>query len=389
MIQISEQNCCGCSACANICPRHAISMKRDHKGFQYPEINFDLCVNCGKCEQICPFHNQFSISQNKKPLTQYIARSKNAETLRASSSGGLFTELSDEILRSGGVVYGAGFDSESRIIHQRAQNVEQRNRLRGSKYVQSDMACSFGELADDLNAGGTVLFSGTPCQTAAVYSYCKMKHICMDNLFLCDVICHGVTSPMVWEKYVSFIKKNYCGDEIQSVNFRDKAFGSGYNMTIKGSKGVYHKDDTIDPFIRIFTRNYAMRLSCNNCPMKKEDRMSDITIGDFQNERKYFPEYDDGKGISVVLINTEKGHSLFQAIHNRLDYKLCSFEQAKQINLYAQIPPSPKSAAFYQDVEKKSFERVLRKYTEQGLLNHIYGSSKRLAKKVIYGVLKK
>ena len=388
MINVTESNCCGCGLCAEVCPVNAIEMNIDECGFLYLKINMDKCIGCNKCEKVCSFVEEYTIHETKKPIGQYIARTTNDEILQHSSSGGLFSELSDWIIKQNGSIYGAGFDSKQNVIHKRAINIEQRNSLRGSKYVQSNLESIYNQIESDLKEERYVLFTGTPCQNAAIYSYCKEKKLNIDKLFLCDVICHGVSSPLVWKYYIQFIKDKYLNDtDIKSVNFRDKSYGFGYNMCVKSENTVYHKNGIEDPFIKIFSMNYAMRLSCNNCHFKKMDRVSDITIGDFQNEKKYFPEYDDGKGISVVLINTIKGKEIFNNIKNKLEYKECTLDQATQVNLYKQVQKSEKRQRFFDDVNKKPFDMVLKKYTEYGIVNHAYGTTRRFVRDIVYSIL--
>lgn len=380
---INADNCCGCGLCVEVCPTEAIQMQKDTNGFVYPEIDKKKCTGCNKCDLTCSFRNNHLEENNRKPIKQYIARSRDNETLNSSSSGGLFTEISDEILRNNGVIYGVAFDTNFNVVFKRAKDSQGRNLMRGSKYVQSEMSTVYSEIADDLSKGAYTLFTGTPCQVAAVRSYYLSKNINSDRLILCDVICHGVSSPLVWEKYLEFIKQTYVKDSIISVNFRDKSYGGGYNMCIESKTEVYHKYGIQDPFIKIFSSNYAMRYSCNHCPMKSFSRVSDLTIGDFQNEKKYYQQYADGKGVSVVLINSEKGEELFNRISSNLDFSECTMEQATQVNLYRQVEPSKRRVFFFKDVQTRSFEAVLRKYTEYGLINHIVGSSRRIAKKII------
>ena len=388
MVKSDKRACSGCGLCAECCPVNAIKMLPDDDGFLYPQINKELCTGCGLCEKICPFYPEFTINGKSEPDETYIARSKSGAVLKKSASGGLFTGLSDAIIKSGGTVYGAAFDENFSVRHIRGTSSGERDRMCGSKYVQSTLSSVYESAADDLRAGKRVLFTGTPCQIAAVYRYLKQKKVSVDTLYTCDIICHAVTSPLLFEKYLDFIKAHY-GNGIRSINMRDKDYGSGYNMTIITENGKYHKPEITDPFIKIFTLNCAMRPSCTACAMKKTDRMGDITIGDFQRERRFFPEYDDGKGVSVVWVNSRKGSRLFDEISANLDFKKCTVEQSLQHNLHGQIPPSPKTAEFSKDLREKNTESVFRKYTEYGFINRVYGESRRLAKKIIYGILGK
>ena len=309
MIKSRESQCCGCAACAEVCPVQAIQMKTEKNGFYYPVIDSEICIKCNKCLSVCRFSNDFSFPNliNQPVRISYIARLKNIDNLLHSASGGMFTAFSDAIIQENGVIYGALFDDEFRVYHGRAEDPNERDKMRGSKYVQSNTVTIYKRILNDLKSNRKVVFFGTPCQCSAILGFLSSCSMSTDKLILVDIICHGVSSPLVWKKYLNFVKEKYINEDISNVCFRDKYYGYGYNMTIKGNTKIYHKDDILDPYIYIFTKNLAIRPSCYECPFKKSDRVSDITIGDFQKARLYFPEFDDGKGNSVVLINTKKG----------------------------------------------------------------------------------
>ena len=285
------------------------------------------------------------------------------------------------ILQNNGSVYGASFDSLFMVRHTCAKTTEERNQQRGSKYVQSDINHIFKPINDDLNNGLQVLLTGTPCQIAAILGFLENRNTNMDKLITCDIICHGVCSPMIWEKYLEYIKERYGG--IRNINFRDKKIGSGYNMTIDTTNALYQRHENQDPFIKIFELNYALRPSCFNCEMKTINRLGDITIGDFHKAKQYFPEYNDGSGISVVFINSEKGKNFFETTKGELEYKECVLEQAMQPNLYMQIELPKEREKFFDLISRKPFIYVMKKYTELGFKNYIFGSLKRVAKKIL------
>lgn len=220
MIEVkSPSDCCGCSACASVCAHNAIVMQPDALGFLYPKVNKDLCVGCGLCERVCSFNPNYDKTMNLALPNAYAVRHKNMDEIERSRSGAAFVAISDYILENGGVVYGAGYAEHFRVIHKRATSKEERDEFRGSKYVQSDLNNVFRQVKEDLKNGLIVLFSGTPCQTSGLNSFVGKK--LRDNLFLVDIVCHGVPSPYIWDDYLNFLEKKQ-GQKICWVNFRDK-----------------------------------------------------------------------------------------------------------------------------------------------------------------------
>lgn len=220
MIKINNPaDCCGCSACASICASSAITMVPDKMGFLYPQVDVQKCVACGLCEKVCSFNANYDVKDNLETPIAYGARHKNMHEVETSRSGAVFIAISDYILEHGGVVYGAGYADHFRVVHKRAENKEERNEFKGSKYVQSDMNTVFRQVKADLHDGLTVLFSGTPCQTSGLNSFVGRK--LRKNLFLLDIVCHGVPSPYIWRDYLAYLERKQ-GSSICWVNFRDK-----------------------------------------------------------------------------------------------------------------------------------------------------------------------
>ena len=222
MIEINNPaDCCGCSACQSICTHDAIMMQPDTMGFLYPVVNKDKCIDCGLCEKACSFHENYDTSFNLPEPAAYAARHKNMEEVETSRSGAAFIAISDYILKLGGVVYGAGYTDHFRVVHKRATTKEERDEFKGSKYVQSDMNTVFRQVKKDLKEGMIVLFSGTPCQTSGLASYVGKR--LRENLYLVDIVCHGVPSPSLWKDYIAYLERKQ-GAEICWVNFRDKQY---------------------------------------------------------------------------------------------------------------------------------------------------------------------
>ncbi len=268
MIQIqNKQDCCGCTACASICPRDAISMVPDVMGFLYPKVDVGKCIECKLCERVCAFNEDYHnhLHNLSEPLA-YGARHRNMREVETSRSGAAFIAISDVILKMGGVVYGAGYDEHFRVIHKRATASIERDEFKGSKYVQSDLTGIFRQIKKDLESGFTVLFSGTPCQTAGLNSYIGAK--LRTNLYLLDIVCHGVPSPYIWRDYLDYIEKEQ-GDRVCYVNFRDKEYGWNKHIeTFKFLNGT-QKVNFKFQFYKLITFRY----SCANCHYTRDSRL--------------------------------------------------------------------------------------------------------------------
>lgn len=361
----NKELCSGCTACMNICPCDAISMHADSEGFLYPVTDEKLCNTCALCQQICPFQNDFRIKDNYEQPKVYAAKHRDDNVRMNSSSGGMFTAISDYILSNNGIIYGAAFDEQFRVCHQKAENAEERDKFRGSKYVQSDLNRVFTNIKDELKKGRMVLFTGTPCQNAGLSAYLKKSY---NNLYLCDIVCHGVPSPVIFEDYKRVLQENY-QSKIQSFTFRFKP--SGWRSQAIGIKFVNQKEYVSsaenDTFYRLFLSNTILRASCYNCSFSNLTRPSDITIGDFWGIENSMPEFEDDLGVSLVLINSPKGLDLFQKVSSKLYYRESNTVECLQRNLYAPSEPSPQREQFWRDYWERGFEYALKKYVQYGL----------------------
>ena len=359
-----KELCAGCTACMSICPHDAIRMQADRKGFLYPMTDEELCTDCGLCQKICPFQDGYSIKGNYAQPKVYAAKHRDNNVRMHSSSGGMFTALSDYILSQDGVIYGAAFDEQFRVCHQKAENTEERNKFRGSKYVQSDLNGVFTDIKDDLRGGRQVLFTGTPCQNAGLYAYLNKGY---DNLYLCDIVCHGTPSPFLWKDYVHFLE-NRNKSKLIRYSFRYKEIGwRGYNVyvTFDNGKSKLNTPEVL-AYTNIFGSDLALRSSCYHCKFANLHRPSDITIADFWGIEKSVPDFDDNKGVSLVLVNSTKGMGLFQRISESLDYRESNTKDCIQHNLHTPSLASPLREQFWTDYWDKGFEYVLKKYAGYG-----------------------
>lgn len=306
MVEIYKEKCTGCRACEKLCPKNAIEMREDEKGFLYPYVNKDKCINCGICQVKCPINNE----EIKKDIKAYAAYNKDEEVRKQSSSGGLFTIFAEYVIENGGVVFGAAFDDRFSVEHIYIENMEDLKKLRGSKYVQSNTKDTYKEAKKFLENGKLVYYSGTPCQIEGLYAYLGKEY---SNLITQDLICHGAPSPKVWEQYLKYKSKR-----IDDVNFRSKENSTWQDyevsFTFENSIESKHHDD--DTYMRLFLRDVILRDACYNCSFKKENRMADITLADFWGIDKVYKEINDKKGTSLLILNSKKAQNL---IHELLD----------------------------------------------------------------------
>ena len=309
-----KAECCGCNACAEICPKHCIHMVEDTKGFLYPQVDSSICVECGACEKVCPIDTAKSLLMT--PLKAFAAWNKNRKEHLSSSSGGAAYVLSSHILDTGGVIYGCtanGID----VRHIRIDNKSELYKLQGSKYVQSDVRGLFKNVKDDLKNGKSVLFIGTPCQVAGLKNYIGGN---VEHLYLVDLICHGVPSQKMLHDHIKHVAKER---KIQYISFRK---GNDFTISLKAPGFIYDANVWREPhkdlYMKGFMDGMTYRPSCYKCPFACSRRASDITIGDFWGLGTLCNvKMNKGRGMSEVLLNTEKGISFFEVCGN-----LCYFE---------------------------------------------------------------
>lgn len=356
--KIKEQ-CCGCTACKWVCPTNAIEMIEDNKGFKYPNINEGKCIRCGKCTKVCPIQNS-KITEKKEYPIFYGIKNKDLDDRKLSTSGGAFVILSNYILENNGVVYGADFDENNKVVHNRATSKEQRDRFRISKYVQSEIDQVYNMVKEDLLNNKKVLFSGTPCQTSGLSNY--LKNINTDNLFLCDLICHGVPSPKVYKDFLNYMKKKE-GQEIKKFTFRNNNFKWGEHIeTTEFENGKTVNGKT---YAKLFYSHLCLRESCFECPFTNLDRPSDITIGDFWGVEKVDREFYDTDGVSLILINTNKGEKLFEKIKENVHCIKCEKDECMQHNLKQPSIKPEGISEFWEFYNNNEFEKVIEKYVKE------------------------
>lgn len=378
------RNCCGCTACFSICPQKAISMGPDEKGFLYPRIDSKSCNNCGLCLRACPFHKGFHIDNNLGEPDVYAVKHRSDNIRMKSSSGGMFSAVTDYILDMGGIIYGAAYNRNFEVLHQRAETYGARDQFCGSKYVQSNLEKVFKQVQADLATNRDILFSGTPCQTAGLYSFLKTRRIDMDKLYLCDLVCHGTPSPKIFKDYLCSLEKKH-HSKISSLTFRYKLLGwrAQAVAVFFENKTQYISIPLKDVYYQLFSSDIILRDSCYECPFTNLQRPSDITLADFWGIEKYLPEFEDEKGVSLALVNTEKGRRLYKAVENSLDYRISDTQKCMQRNLQQPSFVSPKlQQLFWKDYHNHGFEYVAKKYTNVGMKGQVKSFTINVLKKM-------
>lgn len=355
-----KQDCCGCSACADVCPVHAISMKPDEEGFRYPVIDSSACIHCGKCDRVCGFLPNRTREPGYELPKAFGIKHKDESTRISSRSGAAFVAFSDRILDQGGCVYGAAMMEDFSVRHIRATTRADRDRMKTAKYVQSDVTGIYPQVAEDLRQGKPVLFSGTPCQVAGLIAMLDAQRIDRTNLVCCDLVCHGVPSPALWKRYVNFVEQKY-GQPIRQANFRDKRFGWDSHcesFTLEDGKKIVSRDYT-----DLFYEHIMMRPSCHNCHFANVNRVADLTLADFWGIEKNDPSFDDNRGVSLVLVSTAKGEALLEQAKPDLEWIRCDVANCMQPTLVKPTGVSPRREQFWRDYASMEFGAFLKKYT--------------------------
>ena len=399
MIEIKDKkDCCGCAACVQICPKVCNRLVEDAEGFLYPHVDRNSCIDCGLCEKVCPIIN---VGEPREPLCCYAAKNKDERIRIESSSGGVFTLLAENIIDDGGVVFGARFDDKWDVVHDYTETKSGLAAFRGSKYVQSRIGNTFRQAESFLKEGRKVLFSGTPCQIKGLKLYLRKDY---DNLLTVDFICHGVPSPGVWRQYLdeTFMKpdrregrrKNTVLSSpkdipvITGISFRDKKLGwKKYSFVVRGkSAGQADKNSVLlsdmhqnNVYMKAFLSDLILRPSCYGCRAKGGRSGSDITIADFWGIQNVLPEFDDDKGVSLLIINSQnikeqlqiEKYSSAKILYEDIFHYNPSFEQSSTL---------PRNRNNFFENSNLPIKTKVRKYCGKGAFICILSFFKRLVK---------
>lgn len=362
---IKERNksmCCGCGACVEACPKDCITMKEDYEGFYYPEIiDLSLCIKCGRCSKVCPIESKPD-SSSKGKTDFYGGYTHNENYIKHSSSGGIFSEIAMSFIEQGGLVCGVAISDKHQVYHTIIDKVEDLCLLQGSKYVQSDLASCLENIGAVLRTGKKLLFTGTPCQVAAVKKTYKNE-----NLYTLDVLCHGVPSQKLFDTHIKFLEQKHKGT-LTEIAFRDKerngwSITQRYKIRKNGKEKTYYLDRHISEYFSGFLNNMTQRESCYQCPYTTIERVGDITLADFWGVDKVCPKLHNRAGTSLVLSNSIKGDELIKSIAERVTLLSVSKEDATFQNINFLSPPerNPNRDRVYEEVYKNGFKSTGKK----------------------------
>jgi len=360
----NKYNCSGCSACVHSCPKKCITMITDDEGFKYPLVNEDDCIGCGICLKKCPWQKgDISKIVNKRLEEPLVFAIKNNNQVRLhSTSGGAFTAISDYVLSNNGFVCGATFNSENaEVEHELANTIEGRNKMRGSKYVQSNMTDSFVKIKELLENDSCVLFSGTPCQTAGLASFLGKDY---PKLIVIDILCHSIPSPRIFKDII-----NREDETVKNIIFRDKSCGwrNSYKFTLIKDNG----NITNSTYLNMFFKGLINRPSCYNCKFTNTIRPSDITIGDYWNIKNVDSSFEDSLGVSCVLINTEKGLEVFNQIKSGLLGIQTELKPAIQVCMSRHVTEPKLRKKYWRDYYKYGISYVENKYGHYNWIDNL------------------
>lgn len=355
MINREKKECSGCGICEFVCPTKAITMCRDQEGFLYPMIDSKLCINCGKCEETCGFNDLLGAEET---VMSYAARHKDDDVCRNSTSGGMFTAISDVILDKGGAIYAPSFDEKMYLTHCRILRKDLRDNARGSKYVQSEPNGFHKELFNDLKQGIKVAFFGTPCQVAGVLRIIPRQY--KNNFYTIDIICNGVSSPLLWGKHVERVEKKY-HKKMKNYNFRPKSEGNHTDFEIaeftnRTTEKITH---ALEKYNSLYYRGLAMRPSCTNCAFCSTKRIADITIADLSKVNSKQAGFDISKGVSTLLVNTEQGERLYEDFKKNIIATRLPMEEIDQIRLHQCSEENDNSKEFLRRCKENSLEKAI------------------------------
>lgn len=326
---IITEFCTGCRACEQLCPKQCISMKSNEEGFLVAEIDESGCIGCGLCQKRCPQNN---MPEKHSPIKVLAVRYKKDVELKESASGGAFVALAHRVLEQEGVVFGAAYGEGWKVGHISVRKEEDLYKLQGSKYVQCDTLHTYLEVKTLLNEGRKVLFSGTPCQIAGLRSFLRKDY---DNLLTIDLICHGVASPKLFQKYIEWLGIETKG-KILYYNFRDKSggWGLGYKAKVKTKTKTKTKTKiaNLDPYYYHFLKGDTYRECCYRCRYCTQERVGDITLGDYWGIEQEHSKFYSTKGVSVMLLNTDKALGCFEQARSLFYTQESTFEQASRKN---------------------------------------------------------
>lgn len=380
MLICEKKKCVGCGACYNICPSKAIKMTADEEGFLYPSINQSKCTKCGLCKNVCQANN-LELTENTKRIV-FAVKHSDEETRHKSTSGGMFSALADFIIKQGGVIYGVEFGKDFYVKHARATDSEGYSKFRGSKYVQSDIGHSYEKVKEDLSDGKHVLFTGTPCQIAGLNLYLK-TYKNKEKLITCEVLCHGAPSPLMWKEHLTLIEKER---KVKIIDYKNRSKVKGWNTHnehafYNNGKNEY-KSKLLQNHKDLFYSHLIIRPSCFECKFAGAPSVADFTIADFWGIDLSINGFNDNKGTSLVILNTEKAQRVFEDIKGTLILRQSNIEDAFKDNHKTPAKWNINRPNFWKDYKAHGYLFVVKKYAGYSIRGRLKRSLKILAKNI-------
>lgn len=363
--QIKKHECYGCYACKEVCPTNAIVMEEDSEGFRYPVVDEAKCINCGACNKACIRKTSHKIEYAGQYPKVYSVMNKEEEVRMKSSSGAIFPELARYIIEEKkGYVVGVKYNEDMKVVSSIADNMEDVKAFYGSKYVKSDFDGIYPKIKQLLNDNKTVLYSGLPCECAALRSYLRKDY---ENLFICEILCHAAPSPKIFEQYLDYLRKKY-KSRVVNLTFRNKSTGwlihkcsmviefeNGKNLSVNSRRNNY---------FRAFLNDYISRPSCSSCEYTYKNRVGDITIGDFWGIKDIDPSMFDDKGVSLITLNDDKGSKIWDNIKEKFIYKESDMAAAFKKNHSKPSPFKLERMDIFDRLDKDPIDSLLHEYND-------------------------
>jgi len=359
LITHDKTECCGCSACEQVCGHGALKMEADKDGFIFPVKNLDKCTDCGLCEKVCPYVH-LGENQQDEP-TVYAAYSKSVAERQKSSSGAMFFMIAKYVIEQGGIVYGSTLDKEMQVHHVSAESLDELQKLRGSKYVQSRMNDTYREIRNHLRNGRLVYFSGVGCSVAGLKSFLMKDY---PNLITSDIVCHGTPNQKLFDEHIAYLENKHHG-KVVDYQFRDNALWGGCEsvtiVTDSQTRKTYRLPSySLSPYLYSFMYAMTYRDSCYECPFASVPRQGNITLADFWGVTKYLPELDSSRGVSLVLVNSEKGREILNKIQPEimLADSTLSNAAAENHNLIAHTVKPEIRNHIFEDIKNDGYAKI-------------------------------
>ncbi len=362
MIQLNrKEDCCGCTACESICGKNAIVLRPDEEGFLYPQVDVSKCVDCHLCEVVCPIITRKKGIDKIENQHFYAVRHNDEGILMSSSSGGAFSAIAQVVLDHGGIVYGATYDENMVVRHVAIEKVEGLWKLRGSKYVQSDIRGIFKEIKSLLSLGRYVLFSGTPCQVDGLKNYLRKNY---EHLITIDLVCHAAGSPLLFNNYIEYMETKLKG-RIRWMNMRDKSkwgWSHRFLQSVDLESGLkIYNDSNMISWWSIYYSHLANRPACHECQYTNYCRPGDITLADFWDDEQNRPELRSDRGTSLIIVNSNKGKIILDSIKDLSLWEVTQ-KEAWQPCLEAPTPANIRRDVFWQVYLQKGYQYAFRKF---------------------------